>query len=931
MIIVRLNELLRTNASYKYRCNRYSTELLADFPATFTFKDVERQCQNVWEKNKCFAVKSGEKEALKMLLPPPNITGTLHIGHALTVTIQDILARWYRMRGHPVIWIPGFDHAGISTQVTIEKYLYKTKSLTKSEVGREQFLSLVWDWKKQKENVIKLQLQALGASLDWSREYFTMSKEHSKAVTEAFLRLNDRNLLYRKKALINWCPALRSTISDIEVEHLYINERTELEVPGYKKKVKFGEMAYVAYPVKDSKDEIIVATTRPETVFGDVAIAVHPDDQRYAKYIGQKVWHVLRETYIPVVPDPSVDMNFGTGALKVTPAHDHLDYTIATNHQLDVIDVVDEYGNITDAGERFKGLPRFLAREKVLNELAHRGMLRKVCGCKMSVPICSRSRDVVEYLLKEQWFVKCKGMAEKAMQAVKENRLKIVPSTHEQVWYDSLSNIRDWCISRQLWWGHSIPAYNVTIGDKIEWITARSENDARLIAQNKYGSDVELHPDQDLLDTWFSSAILPFAALGWPNETEDLKKYYPLTLMETGHDILFHWVAKMVMLGLELTDRLPFDEVVLHGILCDAYGKKMSKTLGNVVLPENIINGITLKDLAEQMKKSYDTGVLSKAEMRRMLSGNNKMFPNGIPECGADALRMTLSSHNIKNQKINFDIMKCQTNAFFCNKIWQASKYVILATGDKLYQRPETLTLIDRWILSRLSALVDIVNHGFAQRDFHKSAQSIKQFLHYEYCDFYLEATKWGLRSEDSDVVASHTYGLRKCLEVSLRVLAPVMPYLAEDLYGRLSTKFPEFSSAPSLMEASYPTPEQFSEWRDITLDEKTDEVLDIVFEIRSLLANVSKKLNPTVHIVTRDSDDFQFYNEVTSLIRGGSRISNIYTFLENDYTESGSSICYPVTADCTLFITVEDSSSLEQLKKNLNKKVTRVEGNLKI
>nr|XP_033328295.1 valine--tRNA ligase isoform X2 [Megalopta genalis]XP_033328296.1 valine--tRNA ligase isoform X2 [Megalopta genalis]XP_033328297.1 valine--tRNA ligase isoform X2 [Megalopta genalis] len=930
MNVLRFNSCLRNKSYYKPCCSRFSTQFLSDFPTTFNPKIFKHDWYNTWEKNQYFTVKSTEDNAFRMLLPPPNITGTLHLGHALTVTIQDILARWYRMKGHPTLWIPGLDHAGIATQMMIEKHLCKTKSILKSEIGKEQFLSVVWDWKGQKESGIKNQLKALGASLDWSKEYFTMSKDHNSAVIESFVRLNDHNLIYRKKDLVNWCPSLCSTISDIEVEHTFITGKTALQVPGYSKRVTFGEIAYIAYPVKDSKDEIVVATTRPESLFGDVAIAVHPNDERYTKYIGQTVWHSLRETYIPVIADQSVERDFGTGAVKVTPAHDHTDYTIATNHRLNIIQVFDEHGMITDAGKQYKGTPRFIAKEKVLNELSNKGLLRRVCDHKMGIPRCSRSQDIVEYVLKEQWFVRCEGMARKAMNAVEKGHLNIVPTIHEQSWYDWLGNIRDWCISRQLWWGHRIPAYYVTVGDRTEWIIARTENDARLIARNTYGPDVKLHQDQDVLDTWFSSAILPFAVLGWPKQTEDLKNHYPLTLMETGHDILFFWVARMVMLGLELTDRLPFNEVLLHGILCDAHGKKMSKTLGNIILPENIINGATVKDLKEQIEENYNSGTLSKKEFDRMLSGNKKMFPNGIPECGADALRMTLCSHNVKNKKINFDMMECQANKHFCNKIWQASKYIILVTSEKQCQKPKCLTIIDRWILSQLSRTVQAANDAFLQRDFHTAIASLRSFLYHQFCDFYLEATKWGFKTENSNVMLSHTYSLRTCLEVSLRLISPIIPFFADELYTRLSDKFPEFLSVPSLMEAPYPMPEQFHTWKNDILDKRIQEVKDMILEIRSITANISKKLNPEVHILTCDSEDFQFYNEIIHFIKGGSKIFNIYVSLKSDHTEDKNGVYHRLSSHCVLFITAQDPSVLEKITQDIDKKMSQKKASLK-
>nr|XP_012153184.1 PREDICTED: valine--tRNA ligase-like [Megachile rotundata] len=924
MHIARLN-LLSCNSCYKFYYCKLSTQVLSDFPKTFNHKDAEHKWYQIWEKNNYFNAKDSQKETLSMILPPPNITGTLHLGHALTVIVQDVLARWYRMKGHPVVWIPGFDHAGIATQIMVEKYLSKVEGVSKSEIGKEQFLSLVWQWKNDKEIAIKSQLKTVGASLDWSREYFTMSKDHNKAVVEAFVLLNDRNLLYRKKDMINWSPTLRSAISEIEVERLYIKEKTKLEIPGYKKKITFGEIAHIAYPLKDSKNEIVVATTRPETVFGDVAIAVHPDDERYTEYIGKQVWHTLRETYIPVIADPLVDNKFGTGAVKVTPAHDQMDYAIATNHKLDIIEVIDEDGNITTAGKQFKGLPRFIAREKVLNELSNKGVLRSVKEHEMCIPICSRSRDIVECMSKEQWFISCKNMAHRALQAVEQGHLNIVPAIHKQIWYDYLNNIRDWCISRQTWWGHPIPAYYIIVGDKIEWIVARTENDAYIIAQKKYGPDIQIYRDPDVLDTWFSSAILPFSVLGWPKETEDFKKYFPLTLMETGYDILFFWVARMVMLSLELTNQLPFPEVLLHGILCDAYGKKMSKTLGNVVSPENVINGINLIGLTTQMKESYDKGIINETTLRRMLNANKKMFPSGIPECGVDALRMTLCSHNIKNKNINFDILECQTNKFFSNKIWQASKYVLFMTAEKKYQEPKDMTIIDRWILSRLSLMVTTVNETLLRRDFHKSVAALKQFLYYEFCDFYLEATKWGFKSEDANIDISHTYGLRTCLEVFLRAFAPIMPYLSDDLYNRLSSKFPEFLLVPSLMEAPYPMPEQYNKWRDVTLDEKIKEVLQIIAEIRSSIGKINKMINPEVHIVTNKSEDVSFYNNTINLIKGGSKILNISVFPENNYIKDESSICYPCDSNCALFITSQDPAILKQIEQNIVKTVIHV------
>ncbi|EFN71756.1 Valyl-tRNA synthetase, mitochondrial [Camponotus floridanus] len=648
-----------------------------------------------------------------MILPPPNITGVLHLGHALTVTIQDVLARWHRMKGHPVLWIPGLDHAGIATQAVVERVLQHTRNITRRDMDRIEFEQLLWQWKTEKATIINQQLKALGATLDWNREYFTIDERHSTAVTETFVRLNERNLLYRERDLVNWSPALRSTISEIEVEDFIINGKTQLRLPGHDGKVTVGQLIKLAYPIKDSKEELIVATTRLETIFGDVAIAVHPDDERYSKYIGRQVLHPIKETFIPVIADSSVKRDFGTGVVKITPAHDRSDYSIAKRHCLPVISIIDEAGNMTDECKEFKGLSRFVTRERLVNELSARGIVRSVEDHhQMILPRCSRTHDVIEYLPKEQWFVRCAAMAKRAYEAVKNGELKIDSSDdgiHEQLWYDWLENTRDWCVSRQLWWGHRIPAYSVNHGDNnndsgdnffsssstnnISWIIARSEEEAYSQAREKYGDTVRIHQDPDVLDTWFSSAIIPFVTLGWPKHTKDMAKYYPLTLMETGHDIFIFW------------------------------------------------------ELNAQAKQNNAVGILSADELQRTLRVNAKSYSAGIPDCGADALRLSLCARNIKNRTISFDMDDCRMNKYFCNKIWQASKYILLMAknGEEIKedQKHEEkgkkyLNTLDQWILSRLSWMVDRVNSAFAERNFHKAIAAIRQFLHYEFCDFYV-------------------------------------------------------------------------------------------------------------------------------------------------------------------------------------------------
>lgn len=591
-----------------------------------------------------------------------------------------------------------------------------------------------------------------------------------------------------------------------------------------------------------------------------------------------------------------------------------------------------------------------------MNQLSERGILRGVeDNHRMILPLCSRTGDVIEYLPKEQWFLRCEIMAKRACEAVANGELKIDPGDdgiHKQMWYNWLENPRDWCVSRQLWWGHRIPAYSVIHGDDkndgdifsssnstTSWIVARSEEEAYSRAREKYGDTVSLCQDPDVLDTWFSSTIVPFATLGWPKNTEDMAIYYPLTLMETGHDILVFWVARMVMLSLELTQRLPFKEVLLHGVLCDGNGKKMSKSSGNVISPENIINGCTFEELNEQARRSHVAGILSAEELQRTLRVNKKSYSMGIPDCGADALRLSLCARNIKNHTISFDVDDCRTSKYFCNKIWQASKYILLMTKEDQQRHEnegkENLNDLDRWILSRLSWMVGIVNNAFAERNFHKAIAAIRQFLYYEFCDFYVEGTKFGFKSGNS---AGHSDTLTKCLEVSLRILAPVTPYLSDDLYLRLAKKgLPGFLSVTSLLETSYPMPCEFEHLRDIELEDKMCELMDTINAIRSCMANVSKKSNPEVNILVSNVNDYNFYRKNVNLIKGVSRIWNVpihlmesandgnfnrMTMIDNNSDRKDvRTIQYTHTNDCSLFITAMDTSVLEQVKKNIAKK----------
>lgn len=734
--------------------------------------------------------RSGD-ETFSMIFPPPNVTGNLHLGHALTATIQDVVIRWKRKQGLDTRWIFGTDHAGIATQVVVEKILQKKYGKSRHDIGREDFLKETWKWKHEKGSTIVNDLKKLGATFNWSREYFTLDKNLSHAVNEAFIRLFERGLIYRDKSLINWSCALESAISDIEVENLEITGTTQIAVPNYDKNVTVGVLTDFAYKIVDSEEEIIVSTTRPETMLGDSAVCVHPNDPRYSHLRKNTfLYHPYRHENIPLIFDESVDIDFGTGAVKITPSHDKNDFEVAKRHGLEHIQVITENGCIEKSFTKFANLPRFQAREEILNDLAELQLLRGSKPHNMVLPICSRSKDIVEFMIKPQWFMNCSNLSKRAVEAVESGEIKIIPQNFEKEWYRWLTNCRDWCISRQLWWGHQIPAYRFTSLDQEFWIAAKSQEEAEMKFKIKHPqiNEYQVTRDQDVLDTWFSSGLLPFSVFNWPNSNdEDFKKYFPLNLMETGHDILFFWVARMVMLSLELTGKVPFREILLHGILCDAFGRKMSKSLGNVILPDQIIKGATLEDLEKETKMSVEKGILSKLELEKSIEGQKKMFPNGIQECGVDALRFTLCSQNTKQHFINFDVNECVTNKLFFNKIWQATKYAINYAENKDISvknitdiDSKDLSTMDLWILSRLGNTIKTVKQSNEDYNFHLSTSALKNFFYSNFCDVYLETTKKDLK--DINRGYSSATILNLCLYSGLDLMEIYTPYLAQEL-----------------------------------------------------------------------------------------------------------------------------------------------------
>lgn len=849
-------------------------DVTGEMPSAYSPAYVEAAWYEWWEKEGFFKPEYGRdlsvpnpKGQFMMVIPPPNVTGTLHLGHALTTAVQDTIVRWHRMRGETTLWNPGCDHAGIATQVVVEKKLMNEHKKSRHDIGREAFIKETMKWKDEKEESIYHQLRRLGGSYDWDRACFTMDPKMSRAVTEAFVRLHDKGLIFRHNRLVNWSCSLKSAISDIEVEKIEIKGRTNIKVPGYSSPVEVGIIEEFYYRVEGSEDKIIVATTRLETMLGDTAVCVHPDDKRYTHLHGKSVHHPFRDCTIPIVTDSFVDMEFGTGAVKITPAHDFNDYEVGISHKLPFVKCINELGLITDIVDKFSGMRRFDARIAVRKALQELGMY---VGCKdheMVVPKCTRSKDIVEPLLKPQWFMNCKDMANKACDKVREGELKIIPNTFEKTWYQWLDDCRDWCISRQLWWGHRIPAYKVDIVgqepssdlDDKSWVSAGSREEALAKAMAKYDlpeSQLILTQDEDVLDTWFSSGIFPFSIFGWPDQTQDLKLFYPGTLLETGFDILFFWVARMVMMGLTLMDDLPFTEIYLHAMVRDSHGVKMSKSLGNVVDPLDVMTGISLQGLSDKL----DTGLLPEKELARARAGQKLNFPNGIPECGTDAMRFALASYLLQGRDINLDVLRIEGYRKFCNKMWNCCKFSLMQLGVG-YTPPAqdiintqglgTESAIDRWILNRANVAITDVNDGFKEYNFPKCTTAIYNFWLYDLCDVYLECSKRVFYTGTEDEKSAARSTLYTCLDIGLKLIHPFMPFISEELYQRLPRR--TSTDAPSLMISPFP---ETGTWSNVQLDDDVAFMKSIVHTARSVKDTyLESKAKPEIYLTSTESN----------------------------------------------------------------------------
>ncbi|KAJ1656257.1 valine--tRNA ligase [Dispira simplex] len=923
-----------------------------EMAASYNPQAVEAAWYAWWEKQGYFQPEltaDGQvkpKGTFVIPVPPPNVTGTLHIGHALTVSIQDALIRWNRMRGLTTLYHPGMDHAGISTQAVVERMLWKNQGLTRHDLGREAFLEKVWEWKNQYGGTIQNQLRRMGGSFDWSRARFTLDPEMSLAVTEHFVRLYEDGVIYRATRLVNWCVRLNTALSNLEVENKELSGSTFLSVPGYDadEKFQFGVLVCFAYAIEDSDEKLVVATTRVETMLGDTAIAVHPDDPRYKHLHGKYAVHPFVNRRIPIITDAiCVDMEFGTGAVKITPAHDFNDYEVGKRHQLEFINILNDDGTFNaNAGPTFQGMKRFHARKAVVEALKECGLLVEICDNPMTVPVCVKSGDIIEPVMKPQWYVRCKEMAQTAMEAVTNGDLTILPATSEREWFRWLGNIQDWCISRQLWWGHRIPAYLVKFAndqgnaeataDISRWVVARSEAEAQRIAAERFpGQTFTLDQDPDVLDTWFSSALWPFSIQGWSQDNPDLRNFYPASFLETGWDILFFWVARMVMAGIKLTGKVPFKEVFCHAMVRDAHGRKMSKSLGNVIDPIDVIEGITLTDLQAKLTQ----GNLDEREVKKAAAGQAADFPKGIPECGTDALRFALCAYTATGRDLNLDILRVEGYRKFCNKLWNATRFALLKLGDGFQPCSNhgitgDESLVDRWILHKLVKTTQQLNQSLTDRNFMTATQTLQNFWLYELCDVYIEAIKPVcdanvaiMNNLSRKTAAQNT--LYTCLDWGVRLLHPFMPFITEELFQRLPRR--PGCTLESIVTA--PFPEFLPEFYDERAEADFDLMFAVARNVRSLMADYNISSQAQAYLTADNDVTRELLASHTAAIRTLIKGCQTINVIGADQPLPAGCVPAAVNQDCHVLLLVKGKVDIGAEVERLEKKLTKAQQQL--
>lgn len=810
---------------------------------TYQPSSIETQLYQNWESKGYFAP-SGKGDPYSIMIPPPNVTGSLHMGHGFQESIMDALIRYHRMKGNNTLWQVGTDHAGIATQMVVERLL-DAEGKTRHDLGREDFIKRVWEWKEESGGNITRQLRRLGASPDWSRERFTMDDGFYDGVQEAFIKLYDDKLIYRGKRLVNWDPKLHTAISDLEV----ISEE------------KQGHMWYFKYPLSDGSGHLTVATTRPETMLGDTAVAVDPDDERYKHLVGKTIDLPLTDRKIPIIADDYVDADFGTGCVKITPAHDFNDYEMGQRHSLPMINLFDDDANLNgNAPEKYQGMERFSARKIIVEDLDALGLLDKIEDHTLKVPMGDRSGVVIEPYLTNQWYVKTQPLADEAIKVVEGGDINFVPKQYENMYFSWMRDIQDWCISRQLWWGHRIPAW---YDNKGQVYVGRSEEDVR--EKHNIPNDIALKQDEDVLDTWFSSGLWTFGTLGWPEDTDFLKTFHPSSVLVTGFDIIFFWVARMIMLTLYFKKEVPFKTVYVHGLVRDSHGQKMSKSKGNVLDPIDLIDGIDLETLVTKRTTGMQLPKL-KAKIEKQ---TRKEFPEGIESYGTDALRFTYYSLASTGRDINFDVGRIEGFRNFCNKLWNASNYVLMNTEEHDCgadgSTDFTLGLADNWIISRLQEAEKAVIEGFESYRLDLASQALYDFIWKDYCDWYLELTKPVLWNDDEDpaVKKGTRRTLVRVLETVLRLAHPMMPFITEEIWQRLRP-LTEDSSCENKVEAKvetimlspFPTPDESK--IDSSAVSDIEWLKDVIMALRNIRGemNIAPKRMLTVYLQNGSPDD---------------------------------------------------------------------------